>query len=80
MTFHSKIIKLEMNALHLIAASKDIIFVFALKDMALVARLSVPHHLLRVTLASQPLLDSQGRYCSLIAYSGMFNKGKVNFH
>ena len=39
-----------MNYHYLYAASKDYIFVFALKDMQLITRVKAPNHLLRIIM------------------------------
>jgi hypothetical protein len=74
--------KLQMNHLHLIAASKDLIFVFSLRDLSLITRINVPQHLLRITMSSLPphsLNQSLAEY-STLAFSGLFNSGSINFH
>ena len=85
--FHSKIIRLEMNHLHLYAASKDLIFVFSLKDLSLITRINVPQHLLRISMSSLgQIWDSHKESTSgkepfsVIAYSGLFTNGSVHFH
>ena len=55
-----------MNHSHLYLASKDHIFIFALKDMQLERRLKTPNHLLRISLGPTGL-----------AYSDVLDHGKI---
>jgi hypothetical protein len=49
--FYSKILKLEINNTTLIVCSKDIIFVFSLKDMQQIKQIKAANHLLRISLS-----------------------------
>ena len=69
--FNSKIIKLEMNYSHIYLASKDHLFIFALKDMQLVKRVKMANHLLRISMS--PSLGN------ILAYSDILDQGKVSF-
>ena len=55
-----------MNHTHLYLASKDHIFIFALKDMQLEKRLKTPNHLLRISMGPPGL-----------AYSDVLDQGKI---
>ena len=73
LSFNSKIMKIQMNYHFLYAASKDYIFVFALKDMQLITRVKAPNHLLRIIM--NPSLpkengDSINNSNVVLAYSG----------
>jgi WD40 repeat protein len=69
--FHSKILKVEMNYTHIYLASKDHLFIFALKDMQLIKRIKAPNHLLRISM--NPVGGN------ILAFSDTLDKGKVCF-
>lgn len=62
-----------MNYHYLYAASKDYIFVFALKDMQLITRVKAPNHLLRIIM-NPSLATSNGEHTRngnvVLAYTG----------
>lgn len=77
-SFYSKILKVEINLQTLYVASKDIIFIFSLKDMQQIMQIKAPNHLLRITL-SPNLREQDGSQLptNQIAYSNDFEDGIV---
>lgn len=73
-----------MNLKYIFVASKDYIFLFALKDMQLVSKVKAPNHLLRIVM--NPNLakggesaDAQDNKRIAVAYSGSLDQGYISF-
>ena len=75
--FYSKIIRLQMNHSFLMAASKDHIFLFQLRDMQRIASIKAPNHLLRMALAPNCISEQVGQSPYLV-YSDSVLSGKVS--
>lgn len=72
--FYSKILKLEINNTTLIVCSKDIIFVFSLKDMQQIKQIKAANHLLRISLSpNYHVFNEQNAYSKFLKFNYSFN-------
>lgn len=72
--FYSKILKVEINHTLLIVCSKDIIFVFSLKDMQQIRQIKAANHLLRIALSpNYQVFNEQNAYTRFLKFHQSFS-------